>query len=42
MLIMGRWDAWGGSKGDLELERKSNLSSFGNLPSIMLVYLTFN
>ena len=36
-LIMGRWEARGGSRAGLGLERKSDLSPFGDLPSIRLV-----
>ena len=37
MLVMGRWGAWGGSKVGSGLERKSDLSSFRDLPSVRLV-----
>ena len=36
-LVMGRWEARGGSRAGLGLERKSDPSSFGNLPSGRLV-----
>ena len=37
MLIMGRWEARGGSRVGLALERKSDPSPFGDLPSVRLV-----
>ena len=36
-LVMGRWEAWGGSRAGPGLERKSDPSPFGDLPSIRLV-----
>ena len=36
-LVIGRWEARGGSRAGLGLERKSNPSPFGNLPSVRLV-----
>ena len=36
-LVMGHWEAWGGSRAGPELERKSDPSRFGDLPSIRLV-----
>ena len=36
-LIMGRWEARGGSRAGLGLERKSNPGPFGDLPRIRLV-----
>ena len=36
-LVMGRWEAWGGSQAGLGLERTSDPSPFGDLPSVRLV-----
>ena len=36
-LVMGRWEARGGSQADPGLERKSDPSPFGDLPSGRLV-----
>ena len=36
-LVMGRWEARGGSRAGPELERKSNSSPFGDLLSVRLV-----
>ena len=36
-LVMGRWVAQGGTRAGPGLERKSDLSSFGDLPSGKLV-----
>ena len=36
-LVVGRWEARGGSRADHGLERKSDLSPFGDLPSVRLV-----
>ena len=36
-LVMGRWEAWGGSRACPGLERKSDSSPFGDLPSVKLV-----
>ena len=36
-LVMGRREASGGSRAGPGLERKSDLSPFGSLPSIRLV-----
>ena len=36
-LVMGRWEARGGSRAGPGLERKSDPSPFGDLPSIRLV-----
>ena len=36
-LVMGRWEARGGSRASPELERKSDPSPLGDLPSIRLV-----
>ena len=36
-LVMGRWEAQGGSRAGPGLERKSDPSPFGDLPSIRLV-----
>ena len=36
-LVMGRWEARGGSRAGPGLERKSDLSPFGDLPSVRLV-----
>ena len=36
-LVMGRWEARGGSRAGPGLERKSDLSPFGDLAGIMLV-----
>ena len=37
MLLMDRWEARGGSRAGPRLERKSDPSSFRDLPSIRLV-----
>ena len=37
MLIMGHWEARGGSLVDPGLEKKSDPSPFGDLPSVRLV-----
>ena len=37
MLVMGRWEARGGSGAGPGLGRKSDPSPFGDLPSIRLV-----
>ena len=36
-LVLGRWEAWGGSQAGPGLERKSDLSPLGDLPSVRLV-----
>ena len=36
-LVMGRWEAWGGSRAGPGLERKLDPSSFGDLSSVRLV-----
>ena len=36
-LVMGRWEARGGSQAVPGLERKSDPSPFGGLPSVRLV-----
>ena len=36
-LVMGRWESWSGSRAGLGRERKSDPSSFGDLPNIRLV-----
>ena len=36
-LVMGRWEARGGSRASPGLKRKSDPSSFGDLPSVRLV-----
>ena len=36
-FVMGRWEARGGSRAGPGLERKSDPSPFGDLPSIRLV-----
>ena len=36
-LVMGRWEARGGSRAGPRLERKSDPSPFGDLPSVRLV-----
>ena len=36
-LVMGRWEARGGSRAGPGLERKSDPSPFGDLPSVKLV-----
>ena len=36
-LVMGRWEARGGSRAGPGLERKSDPSPFGDLPSVRLV-----
>ena len=36
-LVMGRWEAWGGSRVGSGLERKLDPNPFGDLPSIKLV-----
>ena len=35
-LVMGRWEARGGSRAGPRLERKSDPSPFGDLPSVRL------
>ena len=37
MLVMGRWETRGGSPVGLGFGRKSDPSSFGDLPSVRLV-----
>ena len=37
MLVMGRWEAWGGSQAGPRFKRKLDPSPFGDLPSIRLV-----
>ena len=39
-LVMGRWEAQGGSQAGPGLERKSNLSPFGDLLSVRLVSIS--
>ena len=39
-LIMGRWEARGGFRAGLGLERKSDPSAFENLPSVRLVSMS--
>ena len=34
---MGRWEAWDGSQAGPGLQRKSDPSPFGDLPSVRLV-----
>ena len=36
-LVMGHWEVWDGSRAGLGLERKSDPSPFGDLPSVRLV-----
>ena len=36
-LVMGRWEARGGSRAAPRLERKSDPSPFEDLPSVRLV-----
>ena len=36
-LVIGRWEARGGSQAGLGLERKLDPSLFGDLPSVRLV-----
>ena len=36
-LVIGRWEARGGSRAGLGLERKSDPSPFGDLPEVRLV-----
>ena len=36
-LVMGRWEAWGGSQAGPGLERKSDPSPFGDLSEVRLV-----
>ena len=38
-LVMGRWEARGGSRAGPRLEMKSDPSPFGDLPSVRLVSL---
>ena len=38
-LVMGRWEVGGGSRAGLGLERKSDPSPFGDLPSIRPVFM---
>ena len=37
MLVMGHWEAWGGSQAGPGLERKSDPSPFRDLPSVRLM-----
>ena len=37
MLIIGHWESRGGSRAGPALERKSDPSPFGDLPSVRLV-----
>ena len=39
-LIMGHWEAPGGSRAGPRLERKSDPSSFGDLLSVRLVSMS--
>ena len=39
-LVMGRWEAWGGSRASPGLERKTDPSPFGGLPSVRLVSMS--
>ena len=39
-LIMGRWEARGGSRAGLGFERKLDPSSFEDLPSVRLVSMS--
>ena len=39
-LVMGRWEAWGGSGAGPGLERKSNPNPFRDLPSVRLVSMS--
>ena len=39
MLVMGRWEARGGSRAGPRLERKSDPSPFGGLLSVRLVLM---
>ena len=41
-LVMGRWEARGGSRAGPGLERKSDPSPFGDLPSVRLVSTGFD
>ena len=36
-LVMGRWEAQGGSRAGSGLKRKSDPSLFGELPSVKIV-----
>ena len=38
-LVMGRWEARGGSRAGPGLERKLDPSPFGDLPSVRLVLM---
>ena len=37
MLVMGRWEAWDGSRAGLGLERRLDPSPFGDLLGVRLV-----
>ena len=39
-LVMGHWEARGGSRAGLGLERKSDSSPFRDLPSVRLVLMS--
>ena len=39
-LVIGHWEAWGGSRASPGLKRKSDPSPFGNLPSVRLVSMS--
>ena len=41
-LVMGRWEARGDSRAGPGLERKSDPSPFGDLPSVRLVSTGFD
>ena len=41
-LVMGRWEAHGSFRAGPGLERKSDLSPFGDLPSVRLVLMGSN
>ena len=41
-LVMGHWKARGGSRVSPELERKSDLILFGDLPGVRLVSMRLN
>ena len=40
-LVMGRWEARGGSRAGPGLKRKSDSSPFGDLPSVRLVSMAW-
>ena len=39
MLVMARWEAWGGSGAGPGFKRKSDPSPFGDMSSVRLVWM---